>query len=96
MLQSQVTFVPPYSMNQSKSQWFHLIYLSLLPVLGPRLEVLQSVQGGVMGAQWIRHRGFAQGLLEGGLLQLQDQAIGLLTLRLPLLGCLSPEGRQEE
>lgn len=72
--------------------WFLLIggVWALLPVLGPRLEVLQGIQGGVMGAQWIRHRWFAEGLLEGGLLQLQDEAIGLLTLRFPLLGCLSP------
>lgn len=66
-----------------------------LPVLGPGLEVLQGVQGGVMGAQWVWHCWFAEGLLEGGLLQLQDEAIGLLTLRFPLLGCLSPERRRK-
>lgn len=47
-----------------------------------------------MGAQWVRHRWFAEGLLEGGLLQLQDEPIGLLTLRLPLLGRLSPKKGQ--
>lgn len=73
-----------------------VVFGLLFPVLGPGLEVLQGVQGGVVGAQWIRHRWFAEGLLEGGLLQLQDEAIGLLTLRLPLLGCLSPEKGQGE
>lgn len=72
------------------------LFWSLLPLLGPGLEVLQGVQGGVMGAQWIRHRWLAEGLLEGGLLQLQDETIGLLTLRLPLLGRLSPERRQRK
>lgn len=64
---------------------------ALFPLLGPGLEVLQGVQRGVVGTQWIRHRWFAEGLLEGGLLQLHDEAIGLLTLRFPLLGCLSPK-----
>lgn len=64
----------------------------LLPVLGPGLQVLQRVQGGVVRAQRVGRRGFAEGLVEGGLLQLQDQPIGLLALRLPLLRCLPPAG----
>lgn len=64
---------------------------ALFPLLGPGLEVLQGVQRGVVSAQWIRHRWFAEGLLEDGLLQLHDEPIGLLTLRFPLLGCLSPK-----
>lgn len=64
---------------------------ALFPLLGPGLEVLEGVQRRVVGTQWIGHRWFAEGLLEGGLLQLHDEAIGLLTLRFPLLGCLSPK-----
>lgn len=66
-------------------------FWALFPVLGPGLEVLQGVQRGVVGAQWVRHRRFAEGLLEGGLLQLHDEAIGLLTLCFPFLGCLPPK-----
>lgn len=64
---------------------------ALFPLLGPGLEVLQGVQRGVVGTQWVGHRWFAEGLLEGGLLQLHDEAIGLLTLRFPLLGGLPPK-----
>lgn len=90
-------------MDQRKSCWPDRSFLpsqkwltdqrglgALLPVVGPGLEVLQGVQRGVVGAQWVRHRWFAEGLLEGGLLQLHDEAIGLLTLRFPLLGGLPP------
>lgn len=43
-----------------------------------------------MDAEWIGRNRVTQGLLEGIMLQLDHQPIGLLTLRLPLLSCLSP------
>lgn len=76
--------------NRHDACWSDGVW-ALFPLLGPGLEVLQGVQRGVVGTQWVGHRWFAEGLLEGGLLQLHDEAIGLLTLRFPLLGCLSPK-----
>jgi len=52
------------------------------------LKVLQGVQRTVLQAQWIRGHWLVDGLLEGFLLQLHKDPVGLLPLRLTLLGCL--------
>ena len=59
-------------------------------VVGPGLQVLQGVERGVVQAQGVLLQGLAQGLLEGFLLELQHQSVGLLPLSLPLLRSLSP------
>ena len=61
-----------------------------LVVVGPGLQVLQGVERGVVQAQGVLLQGLAQGLLEGFLLELQHQSVGLLPLSLPLLRSLSP------
>lgn len=62
--------------------------------LRPRLEVLQSKQGAVLQAQWIWSHRLVDGLLEGLLLQLHQDPVGLLPLGLTLL-CSLPSAWQE-
>lgn len=45
-----------------------------------------------MQAEWVRLQRLAQRLLEGLLLELQHQPVGLLPLGFPLLCRLPPEG----
>lgn len=54
-------------------------------VFGPRLQVLQREQRAVLQAQRVRCDRLVDGLLEGLLLQLHEDPVGLLPLRLPLL-----------
>lgn len=61
-----------------------------LIVFCPRLQVLQSVEGGVMQAEGVWLQRLAQRLLESFLLKLQHQPVGLLPLSLSLLCSLSP------
>lgn len=65
-----------------------------LIVFCPGLQVLQGVQGRVVQAERVGLQRLAQRLLEGLLLQLQHQPVGLLPLGFPLLGCLPPGGRR--
>lgn len=66
-----------------------------LIVFCPGLEVLQSVQGGVVQAERVGLQRLAQRLLESFLLKLQHQPVGLLPLSLSLLRSLPPEGDTE-
>lgn len=59
-------------------------------VLGPGLEVLQGVQGAVLQTQRVGGHRLVDGLLEGLLLQLHEDAVGLLPLCLALLCRLPP------
>lgn len=59
-------------------------------VFGPRLQVLQREQRAVLQAQRVRCDRLVDGLLEGLLLQLHEDPVGLLPLRLPLLRGLPP------
>lgn len=59
-------------------------------VLRPRLEVLQGEQGTVLEAQWVWGHRLVDGLLEGLLLQLHQDPVRLLPLRLALLRRLPP------
>lgn len=68
----------------------------LCSVLAPGLEVLQGVQGAVLQTQWVRGHRLVDGLLEGLLLQLHEDAVGLLPLRLALLCRLPPAATRRE
>lgn len=59
-------------------------------VLSPGLQVLQGEQRAVLQAQRVRGHRLVDGLLEGLLLQLHEDPVGLLPLRLPLLRRLPP------
>lgn len=62
----------------------------LAGALGPGLQVLQGEQRAVLQAQRVRGHRLVDGLLEGLLLQLHEDPVGLLSLRLPLLRRLPP------
>lgn len=68
----------------------HLIFFC------PGLQVLQGVQGGVVQAERVGLQRLAQRLLEGLLLELQHQPVGLLPLGFPLLGRLPSGGGDME
>lgn len=57
----------------------------------PGLEVLQGEQWGVVDAERVWWNWISQRLLEGIVLELNHQPVGLLTLCLPLLRCLSSD-----
>lgn len=59
-------------------------------VVRPWLQVLQGKERRVVHTQWICGQGLSQALLEGLLLQLQEDAVRLLPLSLALLCCLPP------
>lgn len=59
-------------------------------VVRPWLQVLQGKERRVVHTQWICGQGLGQALLEGLLLQLQEDAVRLLPLSLTLLCCLPP------
>lgn len=59
-------------------------------VVGPRLQVLQGEERRVVHAERVGGQGLCQTLLEGLLLQLQEDAVRLLPLSLTLLGGLPP------
>ena len=67
----------------------------LAGALGPRLQVLQGEQRAVLQAERVRGHRLVDGLLEGLLLQLHQDPVRLLPLRLPLLRRLPPADRQE-
>lgn len=64
-------------------------------VLAPRLQVLQGVQRAVLQAQRVRGQRLVDGLLEGLLLELHEDPVGLLPLRFPLLRRLPPAAETE-
>ncbi len=74
-------------LSQWGGRWGHFTR----SLLDPRLEVLESVEGGVMHTERIRRHWFAHGLLEGVGLKLKQHPIGLLTSCLSFLSCL-PSG----
>lgn len=59
-------------------------------VIRPWLQVLQGEEGRVVHAEWVGGQRLCQALLEGLLLQLQEDAVRLLPLSLTLLRGLPP------
>ena len=59
-------------------------------VLCPWLQVLEGVQGAVVKAQRVRGHGLVDGLLEGLLLELHENAVRLLPLSFSFLRRLPP------
>lgn len=78
-------------LSQCRGCWGHFTR----SLLGPRLEVLEGVEGGVMHTQRIRRHRFAHGLLQGVGLKLEQHPIGLLASRLSFLSCLPSRGFEE-
>lgn len=59
-------------------------------VIGPRLEILEGEERGVVDTDGVSLDGLVDGFLEGFLLQLHEDAVCLLPLSLPFLRCLPP------
>lgn len=63
-------------------------------VFSPGLQILQGEEGAVLQAKRVRGDRLVDGLLESLLLQLHEDPVGLLPLRLPLLRRLPPATRK--